>query len=159
MAIPGFQELFESRINNYFLCTIRLVHRYTFKNYFIPIYVCRRTILVLICVQKRIPGLRWCYVTYQSKSPHVLCHVFSRRARFGFFRLQSQRKYWVLTPGIHYTYYMGYYLLTTITITECSKDLEGTFKITLFENCQFENGILNAIVFISLLNIHPPASI
>jgi len=25
-------------------------------------------------------------------------------------------------------------------------DLEGTFKIALFENCQFENGILNAIV-------------
>ena len=36
MAIPGFQELFESRINTSFLCTARLVRGYKTKNYFIP---------------------------------------------------------------------------------------------------------------------------
>ena len=36
MAIPGFQEQLESRIKNYFLCTVRLVRGYSSKNYFIP---------------------------------------------------------------------------------------------------------------------------
>ena len=36
MATPGFQELFESRIKNYFSCTKRLVRGYISKNYFIP---------------------------------------------------------------------------------------------------------------------------
>ena len=36
MATPGFQELFESRIKNYFVCTARLVRGYKTKNYFIP---------------------------------------------------------------------------------------------------------------------------
>ena len=36
MAIPGFQEQLESRIKNYFLCTVRLVRGYRSKNYFIP---------------------------------------------------------------------------------------------------------------------------
>ena len=36
MAIPGFHELFESRIKNYFSCTVRLVRGYVSKNYFIP---------------------------------------------------------------------------------------------------------------------------
>ena len=36
MATPGFQELFESRIKKYFVCTARLVRGYNSKNYFIP---------------------------------------------------------------------------------------------------------------------------
>ena len=30
MATPGFQELFESRVKNYFVCTGRLVRGYKF---------------------------------------------------------------------------------------------------------------------------------
>ena len=37
MATPGFQELFESRIKNYFVYTARLVRGYKTKNYFIPL--------------------------------------------------------------------------------------------------------------------------
>ena len=36
MAIPGFQEQLESRIKKYYLCTVRLLRGYRFKNYFIP---------------------------------------------------------------------------------------------------------------------------
>ena len=36
MAIPGFQEIFESRNKNCFVYTARLVRGYKAKNYFIP---------------------------------------------------------------------------------------------------------------------------
>ena len=36
MATPGFQELFESRIKNYFSCTRGFVPGYVSKNYLIP---------------------------------------------------------------------------------------------------------------------------
>ena len=58
MAIPGFQELFESRIKNYFVYTARLVRGYKTKNYFIPPQPRRRTFQVLICVQKALPENR-----------------------------------------------------------------------------------------------------
>ena len=58
MATPGFQELLESRIKNYFSCTKRLVRGYISKNYFIPPQPRRRTFQVLIYVQKALQEKR-----------------------------------------------------------------------------------------------------
>ena len=36
VATPGFQNIFDSRIKIYFVCTARIVRGYKCKNYFIP---------------------------------------------------------------------------------------------------------------------------
>ena len=56
MAIPGFQELLESRIKKYFVCTARLVRGYNSKNYFIPPLATETYISSTHLRSKRLPG-------------------------------------------------------------------------------------------------------
>ena len=89
MAIPGFQELFESRINNYFYVPFDSYIATRLKTILFPSTYADVQFWYLFAFKNGYQDYVVCYVTYQSKSPHVLCHVFSRRARFGFFRIQS----------------------------------------------------------------------